>query len=118
MFLGQPIFAEFAHVLLDFVDLAAVEVGKAPEYRVDLLLVDLVIEPEEKLDFFDLAFEVLNTDQLRAVNERLHRLLLGQTLSCKDLKVLSEVLPSLAQNVGVADDQCADRVHFEAFLLH
>lgn len=118
MFLGKPIFAEFAHVLLDLVDLATVEIGKASEYRVDLLLVDLVIESEEELDFFDLALEVFNTNQLRAVNERLHRLLLGQTLSCKDLKVLSELLPSLAQNVGVSDDQCADRVHFEALLLH
>ena len=118
LLLGEAILAELAHELLYLVDLAEVEVGEGAEYLGHLFLRYLMVQVEEELNLLNLLVEILSADQLGALKESTHGLLLLNALALHCLKVVSEILLSFAKYIGVPHRQGADRVHLEAFLVH
>lgn len=89
--LGELILAELAHVLLELVVFAAIEIGKIAEDVIDFLFVNLVVESEDELNFLDFLVQIFLTDQLRAVKEGLHCLLIGKSLNFQCLEELTDL---------------------------
>jgi hypothetical protein len=79
---------------------------------------NLVIKVEQKLNLLDLLSQVLPADQLGALKQSAHCLLVWNALSFHCFEVLIEFLLGLAQNVGVSHDHGANRIHLETFLVH
>jgi hypothetical protein len=118
LLLSEAVLAELAHKLLYLVYLAEVEVGEGAEYLIDLSLWHLMVKVEQKLNLLDLLLQILPADQLGALKQRAHWLLVWNALSFHCFEVLIEFLLGLAQNVGVPYDHGANWIHLETFLVH
>jgi hypothetical protein len=86
LLLCEAVLAELAHELLKLIVLAAIEVGEASEDVIYLSLIDLVVQSENELDFLNLFAELLLTNQLGAIKECLHDLLILESLGSQGIK--------------------------------
>lgn len=77
-----------------------------------------MIEVEKELNLLDLLFKVLLADQLGAFKQRLHGFLLIEALSFHHGEEVLQLLLSLAEDVGVTDDQGAHSLQLETELVH
>ena len=80
LFLCEPILAEFTHELLYLVDFAEIKIGEGLEDLIYFLLINLMIEIKQELNFLDLFFEIFPAHEFWAFKQCFHGLLIIETL--------------------------------------